>query len=69
MVSGDSTVLASSRQSARSDSTPDPPEPRQSGMAPQMEQRLGLQRCQGFRIVSPGEAPESWDRCLRCMRF
>ena len=44
------------------DSTPDPPEPRQCGMAPQMEQQLGLQHSQDFRVISPGQAPESWNR-------
>ena len=50
-------------QFLRALANPDPPEPRQGGMAPQMEQRVGLQRGHGFRVVPPGQPGESRDRC------
>ena len=41
MVPGDGIILARFGQSKRPDNSPDPPEPRQGGMVPQMEQRDG----------------------------
>ena len=42
MVRGDGAILARSGQGKRPDGTPDPPEPRQGGLAPQMEQWMLL---------------------------
>ena len=51
-------------QSKRQDGTPDPPEPCQSGVAPEMERRVGLQRGQGSRVVPLTQAnkPRDWGR-------
>ena len=43
MVRGDGAILARSGQGKRPDGTPDPQKPRQSGLAPKMEQWMFLQ--------------------------